>query len=62
MNELNETDNEDPKQLENEEDDGNMIEKCYFPLKVDNPRNWDKIHQNIRDFLVEMGPKRDDGV
>jgi hypothetical protein len=62
MNELNDTHSEDLTQLENEEDDGNMIEECCFPLNVDDPGNWDKIDQNIRDFLVERGPKRDDGI
>ncbi|XP_024195635.1 zinc finger MYM-type protein 1-like [Rosa chinensis] len=71
VNELNDIEVEDPKQPENEEDDVNMIEdvqhedlyqESCFPLNIDDPGNWDKIDQNIRDFLVERGPKRDHGV
>ena len=71
---VNESDDiviEDPKQPEHEEGDVNMVddvqhedlnqESC-FPLNVDDPGNWDKIGQNIRDFLVERGPKRDDSL
>lgn len=48
LNELNETRNEDPKQLENQEDNVNMIEDVqhedlntdnFFPLNVDDPWN-----------------------
>lgn len=57
MNELNDTHSEDPKQLENEEeskDDEIMIEECCFPLNVDDSWNWDKIDQNIKNFLIEF--------
>ncbi|XP_047326594.1 zinc finger MYM-type protein 5-like [Impatiens glandulifera] len=67
--ELNELHNEDPKQSENENDvrmpksdtDGDINQKILFPLNVDDPGNWDKM-QNIRDFLVERGPKRYDDI
>ncbi|XP_047306387.1 zinc finger MYM-type protein 5-like [Impatiens glandulifera] len=62
--ELNELRNEDPKQSENENDvsmpksdtDGDINQKILFPLNVDDLGNWDKM-QNIKDFLVEIGPK-----
>ncbi|XP_068309753.1 uncharacterized protein [Pyrus communis] len=36
--------------------------EIVFPLNIDDPGNWDKIDQNLRDMLVERGPKRVDDV
>ncbi|XP_047326811.1 zinc finger MYM-type protein 5-like [Impatiens glandulifera] len=41
--------------------DEDINQKILFPLNVDDPGNWDKM-QNIRDFLVESGPKRYDDI
>ncbi|XP_042386417.1 zinc finger MYM-type protein 1-like [Zingiber officinale] len=52
----------------NDEDDVNVVnnqsenQETLFPLNIDDPENWDKIDQNIRDFLVERGSSRVDGV
>ncbi|XP_042472386.1 zinc finger MYM-type protein 1-like [Zingiber officinale] len=68
--ELNELHNKDPKESENDKGEASMPkndsdedinQEILFPLNVDEPGNWDKI-PNIRDFLVERGPKRDDGI
>ncbi|KAB2610837.1 zinc finger MYM-type protein 5-like [Pyrus ussuriensis x Pyrus communis] len=55
---LIETDIEEHDQA-NENDKDNEI---VFPLNIDDPGNWDKIDQNLRDMLVERGPKRVDDV
>ncbi|KAM2810936.1 hypothetical protein COP1_043656 [Malus domestica] len=55
---LIETDIEEHDQT-NENGKGNEI---VFPLDIDDPGNWDKIDQNLRDMLVERGPKRVDDV
>ncbi|XP_042400828.1 zinc finger MYM-type protein 1-like [Zingiber officinale] len=68
--ELNELHNKDPKESEKDKGEASMPkndsdedinQEILFPLNVDDPGNWDKI-PNIRDFLVERGPKRDDGI
>ncbi|XP_042410187.1 zinc finger MYM-type protein 1-like [Zingiber officinale] len=68
--ELNELQNEDQKQYGNDKVEVNMPEnnsdedtnqEIVFPLNVDDPGNWDKM-QNIRDFLVERGPRKDDDI
>ncbi|XP_042386516.1 uncharacterized protein LOC121978205 [Zingiber officinale] len=68
--ELNELHNKDPKQFENDKGEASMPkndsdidinQEILFPLNVDDPGNWDKI-PNIRDFLVERGNRKDDGI
>ncbi|XP_040369371.1 zinc finger MYM-type protein 5-like [Rosa chinensis] len=46
------------------EDDQNKDSSAEFdfPFDVDDPGNWDKIKQNVRDFLVERGPKRENDL
>lgn len=62
---------EDLNQMENEEDNeivsedaqtAYSSEEFVFPFDIDDPGNWNKTDQNIRDFLVERGPKRDNNV
>ncbi|XP_042446482.1 zinc finger MYM-type protein 1-like [Zingiber officinale] len=68
--ELNELQNEYQKQYGNDKVEVNMPEnnsdedinqEIVFPLNVDDLGNWDKM-QNIRDFLVERGPRKDDDI
>ncbi|KAK2655240.1 hypothetical protein Ddye_008292 [Dipteronia dyeriana] len=64
---INENDHGEPNQHVNEEDNEDVqnvdiSEELVFPLNIDDPGNWDNIHQNVRDFLVERGPKRDNDV
>ncbi|KAK2655261.1 hypothetical protein Ddye_008313 [Dipteronia dyeriana] len=64
---INENDHGEPNQHVNEEDNEDVqnvdvSEELVFPLNIDDPRNWDNIHQNVKDFLVERGPKRDNDV
>ncbi|XP_042465720.1 zinc finger MYM-type protein 1-like [Zingiber officinale] len=41
--------------------DEDINQEILFPLNVDDLGNWDKM-QNIRDFLVERGPRKDDDI
>ncbi|XP_048446217.1 zinc finger MYM-type protein 1-like [Pyrus x bretschneideri] len=55
---LIETDIEEHDQTNENGKDNEIV----FPLNIDDPGNWDKIDQNLRDMLVERGPKRVDDV
>ncbi|XP_042415110.1 zinc finger MYM-type protein 5-like [Zingiber officinale] len=52
----------------NDEDDVDAVnnqsenQETLFPLNIHDPENSDKIDQNIRDFLIERGSSRVDGV
>ncbi|TXG63391.1 hypothetical protein EZV62_010385 [Acer yangbiense] len=64
---INDNDHEGPNQHVNEEDNEDipkvdLSQELVFPLNIDDPGNWDKIDQNVRDFLVERGPKREHDV
>ncbi|XP_040372930.1 zinc finger MYM-type protein 1-like [Rosa chinensis] len=53
-------DEEDNDSMDQDVQNEDFNEQINFPLIVDDPGNWDKIDYNIRDFLVERGPQRDD--
>ncbi|XP_070668502.1 uncharacterized protein [Malus domestica] len=55
---LIETDIEEHDQTNENGKDNEIV----FPLNIDDPGNWDKIDQNLRDMLVERGSKRVDDV
>ena len=61
--ELNQIGNEEDNEIINE--DAQIVdssEEIVFPFDIDDPGNWNKTDQNIRDFLVERGPKRNNNV
>lgn len=62
--ENDQTENEEDNEIGNNENvqTAGSSEEINFPSNMDDPGNWNTINQNIRDFLVERGHKRDSNV
>ncbi|XP_062014047.1 uncharacterized protein LOC133730483 [Rosa rugosa] len=59
--ESNQSENEEINDIINEDvHTTNSTEEILFDM--DDPGNWNRTYQNITDFLVERGPKRDNNV
>ena len=68
QHDIESNENEKTSSDRNENEEGNQrMNECEktssdlfnFPFDIDDPGNWDRIgHINMRDFIVERGPKR----
>ena len=61
--EINPSENEEDNEIGNEDTQNvGASEKACFPFNIDDPGNWNKTDRNIRELLVEKGPKREVNV